>query len=42
MKTAQRILDGIMKELDVFRHGQMVADDVTAVVIRYTGEEVIR
>lgn len=41
-QTAQRILDGIMKELDVFRHGQMVADDVTAVVIRYTGEEVIR
>ncbi|MGK0155841.1 MAG: serine phosphatase RsbU (regulator of sigma subunit) [Neolewinella sp.] len=36
--TAQRILDGIMQELDVFRRGQMGTDDVTAVVIRCTDE----
>jgi len=35
-RSAQRILDGIMKELDVFRRGQMGTDDVTAVVIRCT------
>ena len=38
--SAQRILDGVMQELNAFRHGQMVADDVTAVVIRCTGQEV--
>lgn len=36
--SAQRILDGIMQELDVFRRGQLGTDDVTAVVIRCTDE----
>lgn len=40
--SAQRILDGIMQELDVFRRGQMGTDDVTAVVIRCTVEGNIR
>lgn len=35
-KSAQRILDGIVQELDVFRRGQVGTDDVTAVVIRCT------
>jgi len=36
--SAQRILDGIMQELDVFRRGQTGTDDVTAVVIRCIDE----
>lgn len=36
--SAQRILNGITQELDVFRGGQMGTDDVTAVVIRCTTE----
>jgi len=37
-RTAQRILDGIVTELDRFRRGQVGTDDVTAVVIRCTDE----
>ena len=37
-RSAQRILQGIMKELDVYRRGLTGADDVTAVVIRCTDE----
>jgi serine phosphatase RsbU (regulator of sigma subunit) len=35
-RSAQRILDGILQELDMFRLGQEKMDDVTAVVIRCT------
>lgn len=35
-RSAQRILDGVLQELDVFRRGQTGMDDVTAVVIRCT------
>jgi sigma-B regulation protein RsbU (phosphoserine phosphatase) len=35
-RSAQRILDGILQELDMFRLGQEEMDDVTAVVIRCT------
>lgn len=35
-RSAKRILDGILQELDVFRRGQTGMDDVTAVVIRCT------
>jgi sigma-B regulation protein RsbU (phosphoserine phosphatase) len=37
-RSAQRILDGILFELDGFRRGQVGTDDVTAVVIRCTRE----
>jgi serine phosphatase RsbU (regulator of sigma subunit) len=37
-RSAQRILNGIMRELDVYRRGQTGTDDVTAVVIRCTEE----
>ncbi len=36
-RSAQRIVDGIVSELEAFRHGQVGNDDVTAVVIRYQG-----
>ena len=35
-RSAQRILDGILQELDMFRGGHEGMDDVTAVVIRCT------
>ncbi len=35
-RSAQRILDGLVQELDEFRRGQAGMDDVTAVVIRCT------
>lgn len=35
-RSAQRILDGLVAELDRFRRGQVRGDDVTAVVIRCT------
>lgn len=35
--SAQRIVDGLVDELDRFRRGQRGTDDVTAVVIRYGG-----
>ncbi|MFN3240144.1 MAG: SpoIIE family protein phosphatase [Planctomycetota bacterium] len=41
-RTAQRILDGIVAELDRFRRGQVGTDDVTAVVIRCTDEGALR
>lgn len=37
-RSAQRILDGLVAELDRFRRGQVRGDDVTAVVIRCTHE----
>lgn len=33
-RSAQRIVDGIVQELDAFRRGQKGTDDVTAVVVR--------
>ena len=36
-RSAQRIVDGIVSELETFRGGTLCADDVTAVVIRYQG-----
>lgn len=36
-RTAQRIVDGIAAELEAFRGGRASDDDVTAVVIRWTG-----
>ena len=36
-RSATRILDGLMHELDQFRRGQVGTDDVTAVVLRYCG-----
>jgi sigma-B regulation protein RsbU (phosphoserine phosphatase) len=36
-RGAQRIVDGIVDELERFRGGTVVGDDVTAVVIRYEG-----
>ena len=36
-RSAKRIIDGVMQELDRFRKGQVGTDDVTAVVIRYHG-----
>lgn len=36
--TAQAVLDGLVADLDQFRGGQPPGDDVTAVVIRCTGE----
>ena len=36
-RSAHRIIDGIVQELDTFRRGQVGTDDVTAVVIRYHG-----
>jgi Stage II sporulation protein E (SpoIIE) len=36
-RSAHRIIDGVMHELDRFRKGQVGTDDVTAVVIRYHG-----
>ena len=36
--TAQAVLDGLVVDLDRFRGGQPPGDDVTAVVIRCTGE----
>jgi len=35
-RSAQRILDGVLQELDMFRGGQEGMDDVTAVVVRCT------
>jgi len=35
-RSAERILDGVVAELDRFRRGQVRGDDVTAVVIRCT------
>ena len=35
-EAVQRILDGILQELDMFRGGHEGMDDVTAVVIRCT------
>ncbi|MCK5941497.1 MAG: serine/threonine-protein phosphatase [Planctomycetes bacterium] len=40
--SAQRILDGVMAELDRFRRGQVGTDDVTAVVIRCTDQGIER
>ncbi|HEB53218.1 MAG TPA: serine/threonine-protein phosphatase, partial [bacterium] len=37
-RSARRILDGIVRELEHYRRGVEVADDVTAVVIRCTEE----
>ncbi|MFK7740996.1 MAG: PP2C family protein-serine/threonine phosphatase [Planctomycetota bacterium] len=37
-QPAQRILDGIMSELDQYRGGQVSTDDITAVVVRCTDE----
>ncbi len=36
-RSASRILDGLLHELDQFRRGQVGSDDVTAVVLRYSG-----
>jgi sigma-B regulation protein RsbU (phosphoserine phosphatase) len=36
-RSAQRIVDGLVQELDQFRRGQVGSDDVTAVVLRYVG-----
>jgi serine phosphatase RsbU (regulator of sigma subunit) len=36
-RSAQRIIDGVLSELEAFRRGQIGNDDVTAVVIRYHG-----
>ncbi|MBL8754389.1 MAG: PP2C family protein-serine/threonine phosphatase [Planctomycetes bacterium] len=36
-RSAQRIIDGVLAELETFRRGQVGSDDVTAVVIRYNG-----
>jgi serine phosphatase RsbU (regulator of sigma subunit) len=36
-RTAQRVVDGIAAELEQFRGGRASDDDVTAVVIRWTG-----
>lgn len=36
-RSAQRIVDGVLGELDAFRRGNIGADDVTAVVLRYRG-----
>jgi serine phosphatase RsbU (regulator of sigma subunit) len=36
-RSAQRIVDGLVEALEQFRRGQIGTDDVTAVVVRYTG-----
>jgi len=36
-RSAQRVVDGIVSELEAFRGGTVGSDDVTAVVIRYQG-----
>lgn len=38
-RSARAIVDGIVHELDRFRGGDIGGDDVTAVVIRFTGKE---
>lgn len=38
-RSARAIVDGLVQELDRYRGGQIGSDDVTAVVIRYTGKE---
>ena len=40
--SAQRILDGIVAELNDYQHGQVGSDDVTAVVIRCTESGAMR
>ncbi len=36
-RSAQRVIDGVVSELETFRRGMVGNDDVTAVVIRYDG-----
>jgi serine phosphatase RsbU (regulator of sigma subunit) len=38
-RSAQRIVDGIVQALDIFRRGRALTDDVTAVVIQCTADE---
>ncbi|MCA8974834.1 MAG: PP2C family protein-serine/threonine phosphatase [Planctomycetes bacterium] len=39
-RTARAIVDGIVEAVDAFRGGEIVGDDVTAVVVKCTGERV--